>query len=144
MLHPKQAMRLVLAWLLLMIVSAHANTPTADERAAIQAIIEAQLAAFARDDAEAAFALASRPIQEKFGDARSFMAMVKTAYPVVYRPASVAYLTPEGGDGRFTQQVHFIDEEGRHWLALYALIRLPDASWRINGCAIQAAPGEAT
>lgn len=138
------SLRFAMLWLLLAFTNADAQTPAETERAAIQAIIEAQLAAFARDDAEAAFALASDLIQEKFRNAPGFMLMVRTAYPAVYRPASVTFLPPEGGGNRFTQRVQFGDQDGRLWLALYEVIRLPDASWRINGCAMQPMPGTGT
>ncbi|HEY4162815.1 MAG TPA: DUF4864 domain-containing protein [Dongiaceae bacterium] len=58
---------------------------------AIRHVVEAQLAAFQRDDGTAAFGFAAPAIRQKFGDAATFMAMVKSGYPAVYRPKSVAF-----------------------------------------------------
>ena len=62
-----------------------------DDRAAVRLVIEGQLAAFAADDAEQAFSYASETIQATFMTARNFMDMVRIAYPVVYRPASLSF-----------------------------------------------------
>jgi Domain of unknown function (DUF4864) len=56
-----------------------------------QAIIERQFDAFARDDAEAAYALADPAIKEMFVDADHFMAMVRDRYAPVYRHRSVEF-----------------------------------------------------
>ena len=58
----------------------------------VRAIVEAQLDAFARDDAVRAFSYAAPSIRSMFGDAERFMEMVRRSYPLVYRPASVAFL----------------------------------------------------
>lgn len=130
--------------LILLSTNLLAQTPTPAEAASIKSIIETQLAAFTADDAEAAYAVASDAIREKFGDARTFLNMVKGAYPVVYRPLSVTFLAPERmGDG-FGQRVQFADHDNQLWLALYAVIRLPDGSWRINGCVMQKLEGSPT
>src|SRR5690242_5423571 len=70
---------------------APASTLPAPDQAAIRQVIEAQLAAFQHDDGAAAFGYATPMIQQKFGDATNFMAMVKGGYPAVYRPRSVAF-----------------------------------------------------
>jgi hypothetical protein len=58
-----------------------------------------------------------------FGNADRFMAMVRSSYPVVYRPASVAFLVPEWLDRELIQGVHFTDAQGGLWLAIYRLQR---------------------
>ncbi len=86
--------------------------PAAEARR-IQAVIADQLAAFAADDAPRAFRHASAALQRQLGgSAERFMAMVRTAYPPVYRPASIAYLRPERLDGQWTQGVHLTDAQG--------------------------------
>src|SRR4051794_18335086 len=62
---------------------------------AIRAVITQQLDAFARDDAPSAFALATTGIQAQFGTAERFINMVRSAYPVVYRPRDVQFQKPE-------------------------------------------------
>jgi Domain of unknown function (DUF4864) len=107
----------------------------ADERE-LRAVIEAQLAAFRADDAERAFSYASPAIREQFVSADRFMTMVREGYPVVYRPASVAYLLPESIDGEVVQRVRMTDQRGVAWLAVYRMQRQGDRSWRINGCIV--------
>lgn len=128
----------------LWLAGARAQEVSAPEAAAVKAIVEAQLAAFAADDAEAAFALASVGIQEKFGDAKTFLNMVRTNYPAVYRPASVVFMPPERNREGITQHVQFADRDNSLWLARYLIIRAPDERWRIHGCVIQKVLGSGT
>ena len=57
------------------------------DQAAIQTVIESQLAAFQRDDGSEAFSYASPGIRGKFRNAENFMAMVQQGYSAVYRPS---------------------------------------------------------
>ena len=109
---------------------------------AVRAIVEAQLAAFAADDAKRAFSYAAPAIREMFGTPDRFMEMVRAGYPVVYRPASVVFLNPEWVEGQLVQGVHLTDASGGLWLAvLYQNSeRQPDKSWRISGCSAQPRP----
>ena len=126
-------------------VRARAQQAVAPEDArAVRAVIEAQLDAFRRDDAERAFSLATPGIRETFGSAENFMAMVKGAYAVVYRPRSVEFQAPMLADGELLQPVRFTDAEGRAWIAIYPMQRQPDGSWRTNGCQLARAAGTAT
>ncbi len=126
-------------------VSNAAGLSAADEKA-VRDLVAAQLAAFAADDAKKAFALAATPIQDMFKTPAKFMAMVQTQYPVVYRPASVAYFKPETDGEMITMKVQMTDAKDTPWLAVYALERpktqgkikgkLKDATWRIAGCIV--------
>ena len=116
--------------------SASGPIPEADAQA-IRSVIEAQLAAFAADDAEKAFSFASEGIRQTFATAQVFIAMVKLNYSVVYRPASVWFLDPEQVDDNVMQPVELSDEDGTLWLALYRMQRQPDKSWRIDGCILK-------
>lgn len=117
-----------------------AEVGTADARA-VRAVIEAQLAAFAADDAERAFSYAAPSIRETFGTAERFMTMVRRGYPVVYRPTSVRFLEPVAdGASALLQRVRMTDETGAAWMVVYALQRQDDRSWRITACV--AARGE--
>ena len=115
-------------------VSAQPPTVSAADMRTARAVVQAQLDAFAADDAPRAFSFAAPRLREAFGSADRFMAMVRASYPVVYRPASVAFLVPEWLDRELIQGVHFTDERGGLWLAVYRLQRQRDNSWRINGC----------
>jgi hypothetical protein len=109
-----------------------------------RAAIQAQLKAFAADDAQRAFSLATPQLRQVFGTPENFIAMVRRGYPVVYRPASVAFLKPERDGEALVQAVHMTDADGVLWLALYHLERQPDKSWRISGCQVVEAKGQVT
>ena len=110
----------------------------------IRAVIEAQLDAFAADDAIRAFSYAAPPIRQMFGTAENFIGMVRQGYPVVYRPASVTFLKPEMIEGELIQSVQMTDAGGQVWLALYQMQRQSDRSWRINGCQVVASRDRVT
>lgn len=102
----------------------------------IQRTIAVQLAAFAQDDAEGAFGTATPAVQQAMGTSTRFMALVRSAYPMVYRPRSVAFLKPEQKHDDVLQLVQITDRKSKSWLALFKLERQPDSSWRISGCAV--------
>jgi len=112
-----------------------------DVRAA-RTVVSAQLEAFAKDDARRAFSYAAPSIRAMFGTPERFLAMVRTGYPVVYRPAGVTFLVPVRFAGDLVQGVHLTDGAGALWLATYRLERQSDGSWRIAGCDVQPATGK--
>ena len=142
---------LAIHWLLgLMLIGwagatpAQVNSVSVADATAIRAVVEAQLDAFAQDDAGKAFALAAPQIQLMFGNAQTFMRMVKTGYPAVYRPASVIFLKPEVIDGDTMQLVQLSDQEGVVWIAAYRMQRQNNKQWRINGCELEQSAGRVT
>ncbi len=108
------------------------------DRAAIQDIIGKQVDAFARDDGDAAFGLASPTIQGMFGSSDVFMDMVRQGYRPVYRPRSFDFREIVELNGQPTQKVHVIGPDGRPVTAFYPMTQLPDGTWRIDGCYLQA------
>ena len=120
-----------------------AEVAAADAKA-VRAVIEGQLAALAADDAKRAFEYAAPALRQYFGTPENFIEMVRTSYPVVYRPASVAFLKPQWLAGELVQGVHMSDEHGVLWLALYRLQRQKNRSWRISACQIVQAEGRVT
>jgi len=104
---------------------------------AIRAVIAAQLDAMAADDAPLAFSYASPSVRNQFGDAPSFMTMVREGYPMLIGATETVFLRPESTDTGVLQVVHLLDQDGRSWLATYHLVRVPDKSWRINGCMVR-------
>ena len=115
---------------------AHAANLNATDGKSVRAVIEGQLAAFAKDDADKAFSFAAPNVREALGSAANFMSMVRSDYPVVYRPTSVAFLTAEDNDGDVTQRVQMVDSSGNAWLATYSLQKQKNKSWLITGCAV--------
>lgn len=129
----------VLLALLLPAVSAQAEDP---RREGIVDVIGAQLDAFQRDDAAAAFAFASPDIQAMFGTPAKFLAMVAEAYLPVYRPRKVTYLDLVEKNGRLVQRVLFTAPDGKQVLALYMMAPQADGSWRIAGCVLVNSVGQ--
>jgi len=60
-----------------------ANDVAPADAKAVRVLIEAQLAAFASDDANKAYSYAAPGIQTMFGSADRFLAMVRESYPGV-------------------------------------------------------------
>ena len=132
---------------LALLLGSTAATPAAEiskeDAAAIRAVISEQLDAFAKDDGPRAFALATAGIQATFGTPEAFMEMVKSQYPVVYRPKSVEFRPPEIVAGEVVQPVRMTDAGGGVWLAIYPMLR-EAGRWRTNGCLLHRLPGVRT
>ncbi|MBV9191156.1 MAG: DUF4864 domain-containing protein [Betaproteobacteria bacterium] len=107
---------------------------TSDDLAEIRAVINRQIEAFRRDDAQEAFKLVSPAVQETFGTPERFLDVVRTSYGAIVRPTAVEFLglTTMGEDA--VQRVKITDRSGSVWLAYYAMQRQRDGSWRTNGC----------
>lgn len=109
-----------------------------------QHIISDQIQAFRADNDVAAYSFAAPAIKRIFPSPEIFMEMVRKGYRPVYRPSRFAFgEVTEEVQGRPTQQVTIIDENGRAWSALYVFERQPDGSWKIIGCSLLQSAGEA-
>lgn len=108
------------------------------DRAAIRSIIQSQVDAFRRDDGAAAFDYASPSIHQLFGTPDVFMDMVRQGYPMVYRPRVFDFADIVMLNGAPTQKVLVVGPDGKRHMAFYPMTRLPDGSWRIDGCYLQA------
>lgn len=125
--------RLVKVVILMCAVFALAPAFAAEPRdGAIKSVITRQLEAFQRDDAGGAFAFASPTIQGIFGDADTFIGMVKRGYPQVYRPKAFAFTGIADRDGKLYQRVRIEGADGKAVTAVYEMIEI-DGQWRING-----------
>ncbi len=88
--------------------SAWAQDATAD----IRAVISDQIAAFRVDDVATAFGFASPSIRQMFGSPENFGQMVRSGYPMVWRPADVRFSALVERDGRKVQSVMVTDRAG--------------------------------
>jgi ketosteroid isomerase-like protein len=111
----------------------------AAERSAIKSVIEQQIAAFAKDDAAAAFSFASPMIQQQFGSPETFLRMVQDGYRAVYRPRSLRFGEVRRTTTGMVQEVDVIGPDGDGRRAFYLMEQQADGSWRINGVTL--APG---
>jgi ketosteroid isomerase-like protein len=115
-----------------------AATASAEESIAARsrAIVEQQFDAFARNDAEGAYALADPTIKQMFGDADHFMDMVREHYAPVYRHRSVEFgAFSESGD-EASLEATLVDNDNVEWTALYSLRKEADGDWLISGCVL--------
>lgn len=136
-------MRHVAVLLLLVLTSVLVRADDA-ARGSARATIERQIEAFRRNDAAAAYAEAAPQIRNLFPSAETFIAMVAKGYAPVLRPRSYRFETArETGEDEIAQGVSLQDEAGFDWMALYTLQRQADGQWRITGCQLKKAPGEA-
>ena len=126
---------------LLLSVSALAAPLSPQEVKNVREVVQAQLAAFAVDDAAKAFSYAAPNVRKSLASAELFMALVRDQYGVVYRPASVAFMKPVWHGDMVLQPVQMSDAEGAAWLATYTLQRQKNKQWRITGCFVQSTNG---
>lgn len=129
----------LLGLLLGLAVAAHAQEVSTADSAAIRDVIQSQVEAFRRDDGDAAFGYASPAIQGLFGTSDMFMRMVREGYQPVYRPKVFDFGEIVSLHSQVTQKVHVVGPDGRPVTAYYPMARLPDGTWRIDGCYLQAA-----
>jgi hypothetical protein len=100
----------------------------------VRALIEKQLDAFARDDAEGAYALTAPGIKALFPDSDTFIAMVRKSYAPVYRHRSVEFGDFVDDGEKAQQAITLVDEDNEVWTAIYMLGRQPDGTWKTTGC----------
>ena len=110
------------------------NDVTADDQAAIHAVVQLQLDALAEDDATSAFEMATSATRSKLGDADRFMRLVKEHYSPVYRHERALFSPTEEINGDTIQIVRLTDLDSQVWLAVYRMQRDEDGNWKIDGC----------
>ena len=115
---------------------ARADGVSSGDKSTMQAIVSDQIAAFAHDDASAAYGFASPAIQSQFNNPDAFMAMVKNGYGPIYRPRSVTFGALAETDAGPVQTVYVTGADGESFVALYTFQKQPDGSWKINGVRI--------
>ena len=126
----------IAALLVAIIVGFSAVPAYADDVAVAQGVILAQVLAFARDDAAAAYAQAAPAIREIFPAPDIFMSMVQNGYAPVYRHKSFEFGESKSEGNSIAQRVHIVDANGEAWEALYTLELQADGSYKITGCSL--------
>jgi len=117
---------------------------TERDRTAMQDTIARQIEAFRADDGALAFSLATPGIRAVFGDAESFMRMVRSGYAAVYRPREFRFRdTLALGEG-WAQTALVVGPDGVAMLAIYPMRRQPDGRWLIDGCELVPLPDRTT
>jgi hypothetical protein len=128
----------------LLVVAVWAPVRAEDASSQARALIQSQLDAFGRDDAGAAYALASPGIKSVFPDSGTFMDMVRSRYAPVYRHRSAEFQAFSIDGDQASQVVTLVDADNEVWTAIYKLERQPDGSWLISGCLLTKAEAKDT
>jgi hypothetical protein len=116
-----------------------ATAPRAEEpEDAIRGVISGQIAAIRADDFATAFTFASPNIKRLFGTSERFGEMVRSGYPMVWRPADVRFSGLRDQGGRTVQDVLVIDQAGALHLLEYEMIET-ETGWQINGVRVRRA-----
>jgi hypothetical protein len=100
---------------------------------AIRRVITQQLAALRGGDAARAFGYASPGIRAQFGDAQTFLTMVRGAYAALLDARYTEFLEGAVIDGLIVQPLRLIARDNTVQVALYTLEKLP-GGWRISSC----------
>ena len=114
-----------------------------DPTSAIHRVIERQLDAIKRDDADAAFALAAPNIRRAFKDPRTFMALVDKDYKPMRRWEAASFLDLRKFDDHCLQRVQLIDAKGTVTVASYAMVKANTGEWWVAGVAMEDKPKDA-
>jgi hypothetical protein len=103
---------------------------------AIRKVISQQLAALRSGNAERAFGYASEGIRAQFGDAQSFMAMVRSGYSPLLTARYTEFLEGAVIAGAVIQPLRLIGPDNTVRVALYTLEKHLRGGWRITGCSL--------
>lgn len=117
------------------------------DRAAIQAIILAQIEAYKKDDAVRAFSFASPGIRQVFQTPERFIEMVRSGYAQIYRPLKVEFGPASRSLGtlqQIRQVVNLVGLDGKKAVAYYLMERQADGSWKIGGVQLELIPDDQT
>jgi uncharacterized protein DUF4864 len=115
--------------------ASHGVLPEAEWHA-IQTTIGDQLAALRGGDAPRAFSFASAGIREQFGDADTFLGMVRASYAALLDARYTEFLEGAVIDGHTIQPLRLVQNDETVLVALYEMQRDARGGWRIAGCII--------
>ena len=111
---------------------------------AIKKVIVDQRSALKAGDAVKAFSYASPGIRDQFGDAATFIGMVRSAYAALLTARYTEFLEGAVIDGTVIQPLRLIDADNTVRVALYIMQRQRNGTWRIGGCQIAPSTVQAT
>jgi hypothetical protein len=98
-----------------------------------QALIQRQLDAFQRNDADGAFALASPGLKETYANPRNFMESVRSGDTPFFKLRMTEYHDFVTAGDAAAQSLVLVDDDSYVWTVVYKLARQPDGSWLIDG-----------
>jgi hypothetical protein len=101
-----------------------------------RAVVEGQLAAFQRGDAEAAYAAASPVVKESVPNANSYMEIIKARYAAFFHQREVEFGTLAILGDEAAQGLLVVDDQDGVWVVVYILTRQSDGKWAVDNCQI--------
>jgi hypothetical protein len=101
---------------------------------AVMLVVQSQLLAFAEDDAETAFSLATESTQSLARTPNDFLKVIKQRFTPIYRHRNAVFSEPEIIEGHALQVVQLIDHDNLVWIAIYEVEREADGTWKVDGC----------
>jgi hypothetical protein len=113
-------------------------TLSAREWSAIQRVIADQRSALIAGDAEKAFTFAAPAIRDRLGDAKTFLAMVRGGYEAILSARYSEFVDGAVIGDAVIQPLRLVGRDDVVRVALYAMQRQSDGTWRISGCSISA------
>ncbi|WP_420860187.1 DUF4864 domain-containing protein [Marivivens marinus] len=116
-----------------------ATPVVAQDRAAIEAVIDDQMDAFTGRDLDGAWTHASPMIQRLFQTPENFGLMVREGYPMVWDNEAIRFMDLTEADGAWRQDVLVEDSNGTLHMLEYLMIETPQG-WKINGVGLLPAP----
>jgi len=119
------------------VLAAMISTPAvAHESGAIaaQSVVQDQLDAFQRGDADSAFELASPELQADFDNAGSFLEIVRAKYAPFFHRRQLEFGALAISGDAAAQGLQIVDDQGEVWTVVYELARRPDGSWAVSNC----------
>ena len=110
--------------------------PTRDDWTEIKRIIASQREAMIDGDGERAFSFAAPSIRRQFGDAETFMRMVRQGYAPLLEARYVEFLEGAVIGGDVVQPLRLVLPDGTLMVAIYGVQRQDGGAWRISSCVI--------
>jgi hypothetical protein len=100
---------------------------------AAQSVIQSQLEAFQRGDAEGAFALASPDLKATYSTSGNFMESIRSGNTPFFSRCITEFDDFVVDGDAAAQNVTVIDDGNSVWNVIYKLARQPDGTWLIDG-----------
>lgn len=100
----------------------------------VKNIIESQLKAFRKSDPAAAYKFASESAKLKYGSAKSFFIMMRSACHALPDHVSYSFMERREVDGKILQKIEFLNTDGSASTGFYRLTKNADGAYAVDGC----------
>jgi hypothetical protein len=114
-----------------------------NDRLAIKDAVRDQLRALATLKAGDAFAQLAPSTQKYFGEPDTFLLQIAENVAPILSTKKFAFIGVGRDETSVFQEVLITDEAGLKWMANFQVQRQPDGSWRVSGCVVDVARGQA-